>query len=135
MKRQLASSHPKIEWIENRKAYWELSGPSFAGTFATTDRGWLFAADGTPLGNFVDYGSDHYRSGHEYCREICACRNSSPGNIHAVLTPNNCTGESGVHFRYCATIAEAKAFIANGERYRAPINSTYRAGSAQSAHG
>ena len=90
--------------------------------WAASIRGWLFALtpvhdwpnvkrDGigwtepSSLGNYLDYGPDHYRSPHEYCHENrCTCRLSQPGNIHCVVS-----GVNGGH--YVETVADAKAWI------------------------
>lgn len=108
---------------------------------ATSARGWLFALcpaydpsrrytnphvpirDSVPgrwreqssLGNYLDYGPDHYRSGHEYCGRFnpgiqeaapdgCQCRQSQPGNIHCICYASN-------RSRYVETVEQARAWI------------------------
>ena len=81
------------------------------------DRGWLLPAGWTPgtstLGNYLDYGPDHYRSGHEYCQPgICTCRLSQPGNVHAVFYAAALLHQQGPHpSRYCRTIFDAIMWI------------------------
>jgi len=89
--------------------------------WAASIRGWLFARTTTKdwpnverkgigwiepnsLGNYLDYGPNHYRSPHEYCTEgACRCRLSQPGNIHCVAYGLGC--------RYVETVEQAKAWI------------------------
>lgn len=120
MKRQ-PTSNEHFEEDPQASRVWEFCGPSFPGTFAASDRGWYFDKDGKPLGNFVQYGEHHYRSPHEYCNDVCKCAQSNPGTIHCVLSEGNDSGP-GLHYRYCETIAEAKAFIEGGQRFDAPAN-------------
>lgn len=80
--------------------------------WASTDRGWFYGADGFTRGHYLDYGPEHYRSPHEYCRGRCDCRESQPGNVHAVRFArvdehSTCGHES----RYFPTVAEARAWI------------------------
>lgn len=76
------------------------------------DRGWLFAPNteypGSSLGNYLDYGPNHYRSGHEYCglEGGCICRLRQPGNVHAIVYVGR-----GAKSRYFETIGEAKTWI------------------------
>jgi hypothetical protein len=75
--------------------------------WAASARGWLFVGTGEgrrALGNYLDYGPDHYRSPHEYCGEVCRCAVSQPGSVHAV---SSVTSRS----RYCETVEQAKAWI------------------------
>lgn len=88
---------------------------------AVTPRGWLFGGEleGTSLGFYLDYGSEHYRSPHEMTREgdgrvlvFCdpesdratrVCRQHQPGNILAVVVD----GPS----RYVETVEDARRWI------------------------
>jgi hypothetical protein len=88
----------KIHWdCYERAAKFE------SARWAVTDRGWLFIGGHPSAGNYLDYGPDHYRSGHEYCRGDCTCRLSQPGNVHAVVY--------GIGSRYFETVDQAKAWI------------------------
>lgn len=93
----------------NSRLYWDCYTSNTArrnASWATSDRGWLFA-DGaeSSLGNYLDYGPNHYRSGHEYCRDgKCQCRQSQPGNVHAISYASR---ES----RYFETVEQAKAWL------------------------
>jgi len=79
--------------------------------WATTDRGWLFAGD-VCLGHYLDYGPDHYRSPHEYCRDgSCNCRESQPGNIHCVAMSGNPDNNGPRLSRYVETIEDAHRWI------------------------
>lgn len=91
--------------------------------WAASDRGWLFANDCEhSLGNYLDYGPDHYRSGHEFCKGQCECRLSQPGNIHAVRYPllasylphreySTSLQHGPCEYRYFETVEQAKAWI------------------------
>ncbi len=54
--------------------------------WATTDRGWAVpTGQESSVGNYLDYGPNHYRSGHEFCRpDDCRCPRREPGTVHAV---------------------------------------------------
>jgi hypothetical protein len=53
---------------------------------ATSPRGWLMTG-GTCAGFYLDYGPDHYRSPHDYCRPEQLCPQCQPGNVLAVRYP------------------------------------------------
>ena len=80
---------------------------------ATTPRGWLFSNKlNSCVANYLDYGSDHYRSPHEYCQPNRPCKDCQPGNIHVTVY------RLGAHVtsfgsRYCETISEARAWAEN----------------------
>lgn len=87
--------------------------------WASSDRGWLFVEGfESSLGNYLDYGPDHYRSPHDYCQDgKCTCALSFPGSVHAVRYPKAKPGNewSFVHgpceARYFPTVEQAKAWI------------------------
>jgi hypothetical protein len=80
---------------------------------AVSPRGWLMQ-DGTCVGNYLDYGPDHYRSPHEYCRPDDLCRECQPGNVHAVRYPG---GPGTDHeSRYFGTPEEARQFVEHGQQ-------------------
>lgn len=100
-KKRTPASQVRVWWddhsprVNHRSAHW-----------AMTARGWLFT-DGNngSVGNYLDYGYDHYRSPHDYCEAgKCKCRLSQPGSVHAV---SYVARES----RYFETVREAKAWI------------------------
>jgi hypothetical protein len=80
----------------------------------TSPRGWLWNdALNACVGNYLDYGADHYRSPHDYCRAGSLCRDCQPGNVHAVRYPDG--PRSGRReWRYFETIAEAREWIQTG---------------------
>ena len=83
---------------------YEASQPQESEHWATSDRGWLFDTEGSPLGNYLDYGPDHYRSPHEYCHPgECKCWQSQPGNVHAIAHDRGS--------RYCKSVEHAKRWI------------------------
>ena len=110
--------------------FWNDCTPSArhnAGAWAASDRGWLMAVcdrktygavydeqakqwrEPSSLGSYLDYGPEHFRTSHEYCKpDDCHCRISQPGNIHCVVyTPGN-----GVRPHcYVETVAQAHAWI------------------------
>lgn len=97
--------------------YWDeyrASAKHSSERWAISDRGWLFdrkhkLGEGQPvssLGNYLDYGPDHYRSSHEYCGGVCKCRVSQPGNIHCVVYAGNST-----RTQYVETIKQAREWI------------------------
>ena len=64
----------------------EAVAPRRSLRWAVSDRGWLFAgSEDKARGYYLDYGPDHYRSPHEYCRGACECRDSQAGNVLAVV--------------------------------------------------
>lgn len=74
--------------------------------WATSDRGWL-VLDDKAVANYLDYGSKHYRSPHEYCSPGRPCRDCQPGNVHACYYgPNGPRCSS-----YFMTVADAKAWL------------------------
>lgn len=77
--------------------------------WAHTARGWYFTPDSwereTSVGSYLDYGEDHYRSGHEYCQDG-DCKECQPGNVHACYY-----GPEGSGSRYFETVKEAREFI------------------------
>jgi hypothetical protein len=85
----------------------------------TTPRGWLYAGE-VCVGNYLDYGPDHYRSPHEYCRGACHCWLAQPGNIHAVRYPGG-PGTAN-QWSYFETIGQAREYIERGlaEREQQP---------------
>jgi hypothetical protein len=53
--------------------------------WAVSDRGWLFVnGEETSVGHYLDYGPEHHRSSHEYCRTECTCELAQKGMVHAV---------------------------------------------------
>ena len=76
--------------------------------WAVSDRGWLFAADRSngSLGFYLDYGPDHYRSPHAYCRDTQKCPTCEPGSVLAVA----CASDTWQH-HWFPTIAEARAWL------------------------
>ena len=83
--------------------------PSSSDAWASTARGWLWNHSESSVGNYCDYGVDHYRSGHEYCKPgKCDCRQSNPGNIHCIVY----RGTDGMqHSRYVETVEQAHEWI------------------------
>jgi len=96
---------PRIGWED-----YSAQASRRSNRWAASDRGWLF--DGKrerSLGNYLDYGPDHYRSPHEYCRpNACTCRASQPGNVHAIVYRGD-QGATTCH--YFETVEQAKAWI------------------------
>jgi hypothetical protein len=98
--------HQELVAAETRR--WDEyspSAPHSSDRWATTARGWLFAGNQS-RGFYLDYGDQHHRSPHEYCRGECHCRLSQPGNILAVIND----GAS----RYVETVEQAKKFVEDG---------------------
>lgn len=81
---------------------------------AHTPRGWLHRAE-TVIGFYLDYGPDHYRSGHEYCQPNRKCPDCEPGSVLAVRYPDE---EKSSH--WFVTVAEARAWVENGPQDDAP---------------
>jgi hypothetical protein len=79
---------------------------------AVTPRGWLRQGE-TCVGNYLDYGPDHYRSPHEYCRPDDLCRDCQPGNVHAVRYPDG-PGSEPRESGYFETIDQARQFVEHG---------------------
>ena len=79
----------------------------------TTPRGWL-RVNGTCVGNYLDYGPEHYRSPHEYCQPDRLCPDCQPGDILAVRYPNG-PGTTPHDSRYFESIAEAREWTDTGE--------------------
>src|SRR5690349_10312346 len=96
---------PVIRWDDKREA-----APRDSGQWACSDRGWLFA-DGEKLclGFYLDYGPDHYRSPHRFCRGACECELSEPGHVLAVAVITDPYMEN--RSRWCETIEQAKVWI------------------------
>lgn len=82
---------------------------SASDRWAVSARGWLFDGQDGAVGHYLDYGSDHYRSGHEYCRAECVCELSQPGHVHAV----RCRTRTS---RYFPTVADARRWIESTAR-------------------
>ena len=78
----------------------------------TTPRGWL-RVDGTCVGNYLDYGPEHYRSPHAYCQPDRLCPDCQPGSVHAVRYPGG-PGSTPHDSRYFETIAEARGWVETG---------------------
>jgi len=76
-----------------------------SNNWATTPRGWLFANDKC-VGFYLDYGPNHYRSPHQYCRPNHLCCECQPGNVLAVV--------NGGGSRYVETLDQAKQFVESG---------------------
>jgi hypothetical protein len=81
---------------------------------AVTARGWL-SKDGQVVGNYLDYGPDHYRSSHEFCRPDDLCRECQPGNVHAVRYPDG-PGSETREWGYFETIGQARQFVMHGRQ-------------------
>lgn len=79
---------------------------------AVTPRGWLRQGE-TCVGHYLDYGPDHYRSQHEYCRPDDLCRECQPGNVHAVRYPDG-PGSEPRESGYFETIDQARQFVEHG---------------------
>jgi len=77
-----------------------------------TPRGWLLNGPYC-VGNYLDYGPDHYRSPHEYCQPGRLCPDCQPGNVHAVRYPDGPNGAPRAS-RYFETVAEARQWIETG---------------------
>ena len=77
----------------------------------TTPRGWL-RVNGTCVGNYLDYGPEHYRSPHQYCRPDHLCPDCQPGTVHAVRYPAG--PGTPCESRYFETITEAREWIETG---------------------
>jgi len=104
------------EWLAAR----ELAAQAPAGQWdepegAVTPRGWLRQVDGTCVGNYLDYGPEHYRSSHEYCRPDDLCRECQPGNVHAVRYPDG-PGSEHRESGYFQTIGQARQFVEHGRQ-------------------
>jgi hypothetical protein len=76
---------------------------------ASTARGWLKSEQGICVGFYLDYGPDHYRSGHEYCSESRPCPECQPGTVLACSYPGG-PGSKTVS-AYCETVADARRFV------------------------
>ena len=85
--------------------------PRSSDRWASSDRGWLFAGgENRAIGHYLDYGANHYRSGHEYCRAECTCERSQPGHVHAVVC-SKLEGIGAEAWRYFETVEHAKEWI------------------------
>lgn len=81
---------------------------------AVTPRGWLFR-NGLCRGNYLDYGAGHYRSSHDWCAPgRCECRQSQPGDVHAIRYPNGPRAQP-YEWHYFETIEAAKTWIEGGQ--------------------
>lgn len=100
----------------SRTTLWRIysaAAPRTSEDWSASDRGWFWETHGrleredwTCLGHYLDYGPEHYRSPHKYCRPgECRCRRSQPGNVHAVVT----LGDRPA--RYFRTPKEAREWI------------------------
>lgn len=73
-------------------------------TGASSPRGWLHKRGRErALGFYLDYGPEHYRSPHKYCRPDSLCPECQPGNVLACIVD----GPS----RYHVTVDEARAWV------------------------
>ena len=89
-------------------------------------RGWLMNnALAACVGFYLDYGPDHYRTGHStqvgrdlwvsFCEPGRLCKECQPGNILAVRYPNG-PSTTPHESRYVETIAEARAYVKRGDQ-------------------
>jgi hypothetical protein len=78
----------------------------------TTPRGWLLNG-AYCVGNYLDYGPDHYRSPHKYCQPDRLCPDCQPGNVHAVRYPGG-PNDGPRDSRYFVTVAEARTWVETG---------------------
>jgi hypothetical protein len=96
----------------------------------TTPRGWLHSTaiadtynrpEGACVGNYLDYGPDHYRTGHEteiypgkvvsFCQPDKLCRDCQPGNVHSMRYPDGPRSDGPREWRYFETVTQARAWI------------------------
>lgn len=95
---------------------------------AASPRGWL-RKNGHCVGDYLDYGPDHYRSPHgecvpnnpftdyiTYCTPERLCRECQPGNVLAMRFPAG--PGTAMESRYVETISEARQFIETGKLER-----------------
>lgn len=117
------------------KTYWDeyrCAATRGSDEWAASDRGWLFVEietalhsgmkvmydrerkvwrEESSLGNYLDYGADHYRSKHgSEGNGVCHCATCEPGNIHCVVYLNPDSSMRTVS-RYVATIEQAREWI------------------------
>jgi hypothetical protein len=90
----------------------------------TSPRGWL-RNGGTCVGFYLDYGPEHYRTGHEteiypgkvvsFCQpdQSRPCKECQPGNILAVRYPDGPRSEDKTS-RYVQTITAARFWVQTG---------------------
>ena len=93
----------------DRGWYWEISADKeFPKDFRSGAGHPIGVEYILPLGNYLDYGPGHYRSGHDDCRPVELCRECQPGNVHAVVL--NRYGKVFAH-GYSETVAQARAWM------------------------
>ena len=96
---------------------------------AASPRGWLMAG-GMCVGFYLDYGPEHYRTGHtteiypgkvvSFCRPDgrpdVSCRDCQPGNVLAVRYPAGPGTDQ--RSRYVETVGQAREYVETGELAR-----------------
>lgn len=88
--------------------------------WATSARGWLWDGESeSSLGNYLDYGPQHYRSPHQYCAPgRCDCRESQPGDIHCIVYAR---AGYPLRSRYVETVEQAREWIEQQSQFYAAV--------------
>jgi hypothetical protein len=81
---------------------------------AASPRGWLRAGD-TCTGFYLDYGPEHYRSPHVYCRPDKPCRECQPGNVLAARYPDGPGLDGPRESRFFETVDAARSWVETGQ--------------------
>ena len=92
---------------------------------AASPRGWLRVGP-MCVGFYLDYGPDHYRSPHVYCRPDKPCRECQPGNVLAVRYPDGPGLDGPRESRFFETVDAARSWVETGAATTAEYDTGYR---------